>query len=887
MEYIDLSGIWHCRIPGQSADVFLPGTLDENEIGYPDISAAQWHPDNTVNEKLIQNDGIIATRFTRKYQYEGAAEFTRSLNTDTPKGKRIFLEAERARCLKLKVNGSSVPAHIPQTIVTPHVFELTGLLTGKDTFTLISDNRYPGLPYGDITCSSTATNETQTNWNGILGYIRLRIEESVFIQSVRVYPQKDTVDVHLTFDADCTWQGVVFIESEALITTEEITVSIIDGIQEVQITGLKLSNDVNRWDIEEDHRYLLTVRGDGLEPKTVTFGIREFSHADGHFQLNGRRIFLRSESNCAVFPETGYSPMTIGEWTKILKVYHSYGVNCMRFHSHIPPDAAFEAADQLGMLMQPELSNWNPRNAFETEESYRYYLLELEQVILHLANHPSFVMLTLGNELHAGELGHRRMDELLDTAHALDNTRLYANASNDHYGQCGCDLKSDFYTAMRHRQEELRLTSEGMSGPLNHRYPDAKLDYSKTIDQIRTYYERPVFSFEVGQYEILPDFGELNDFQGVTRPDNLECIRRNVKEKGMEQLWHQQIEATGELSLLCYRAEVEAALRTEDLSGISLLGLQDFPGQGTALVGMLNSHLNPKPYAFAQPERFHAFFRDVLPLALLEKYTYESGDRLIAPIRVANYGKTDIHGSLRYKIHNMEGELPGITVSCGGVRDVGIIEIPFDDISEATRMTLVVEFAGNVNSYPIWVYPQVQPRCPSSIYETEHFDDRAEEILKQGGIVYLTPQSDQNCIPQSIQAQFSTDFWSVGTFLSQDGGMGQLINDEHPIFQHFPTERHTNWQWWPMANRRAFILPESLKTIISEMDSYAYLRPMAKLFEGRCYSGRILVSSMGLQELMQYTEARAFQYAIYRYLSSEMFVPHQQLDPLMLRTLVP
>lgn len=887
MEYINLSGIWHCRIPGQSADAFLPGTLDENQIGYPDLSAGQWHPDNTVNEKLVQNDGIIATRFTRKYKYEGVAQFTRNLNIRIPEGKRIFLEAERARCLNLEVNGRTVPAHIPQTISTPHTFELTGLLNGESILTLLSDNLYTELPYGDITCSSAATNETQTNWNGILGYFRLRMEEPVFIQSVRVYPRGDTLDVHLSIDADRPWQGSVSIESEALSQMEVVPVSVNTGIQEVCITGLKLHNDVKRWDIEEGHRYLLSVCGDGLETKTVTFGIREFSHADGHFQLNGRRIFLRSESNCAVFPETGYSPMTVGEWTEILNVYHSYGVNCMRFHSHIPPEAAFEAADRLGILMQPELSNWNPRNAFETEESYRYYRTELEQVILHLANHPSFVMLTLGNELHAGELGHQRMDELLDMARFLDNTRLYANASNDHYGQRGCDLKSDFYTAMRHRREELRLTSEGMIGPLNHRYPDEQLDYSKTIGQIRTYYEKPVFSFEVGQYEILPDFDELKDFQGVTRPANLERIRHNVIEKGMEDLWHRQIEASGELSLLCYRAEVEAALRTEAMSGISLLGLQDFPGQGTALVGMLNSHLNPKPYAFAQPERFHAFFRDILPLVMLEKYTYEAGEVLIAPVRVANYGKSELHGSLRYKIHNMEGELTETTVPCGGVCDVGTIEIPFDDISEPTQMTLTVEFAGNVNSYPIWIYPRVQLCCPSTVYETEHFDDRAEEILKQGGIVYLSPKSDIGSIPQSIQAQFSTDFWSVGTFPSQDGGMGQLIDDEHPIFHHFPTERHTNWQWWPMANRRAFILPESLKTIISEMDSYAYLRPMAKLFEGRCYSGRILVSSMGLQELMQYAEARALQYAIYRYLSSEMFVPNQQLEPLMLRMLVP
>lgn len=887
MEYIDLSGIWHCRIQGQSADAFLPGTLDENRIGFPDKSAGQWHPDMPGNEKLSQTNGIIATRLTRKYKYEGPAEFTRKVQTCIPEGKRVFLEAERSRCLTLKVNGSSAPDYLPPTLVTPHIFEVTGLLTGEDILTLISDNSYPGLPYDDITCSSAATNETQTNWNGILGYLRLRMEEPVFIQSVRVIPRNGSIDVFVTVDADHPWQGTVFIESEALLPSEGVPVSVNQGIHEVHISGLKLNQDVKRWDEEEGNLYHLTVRADGLEARHTTFGIREFTQAGGRLLLNGRKIFLRSESNCAVFPETGYPPMELDAWIGILQTYRAYGVNCMRFHSHIPPDAAFEAADKLGMLMQPELSHWNPRNALETEESYQYYKSELEQVILRLANHPSFVMLTLGNELHAGNLGHRRMDELLSFARILDNTRLYANASNDHYGQRGCDLESDFYTAMCYYGEELRLTSSGMQGPLNHRYPDAKLNYSEIIERIREKYKKPIFSFEVGQYEVLPDFDELADFRGVTRPDNLECIKRNVKQRYLWESWKRRVEASGELALLCYRAEVEAALRTENISGISLLGLQDFPGQGTALVGMLNNHLKSKPYPFAQPERFRAFFRDVLPLVLLEKYTYETGERLAAVVRIANYGKQTLHGCLRYRLNDRKGELPRKTVPCGGLTEVGTIDLLLDGIFAPTQLTLTVEFDGKVNSYPIWVYPPIKPVCPESVYETTCLDERAEEVLKRGGTVYLSPGSDQEHLPSSIQAQFSTDFWSVGTFPAQDGGMGQLIDKDHPIFRNFPTETHSNWQWWPMANRRAFILPKQMETIIAEMDSYAYLRPMAKLFEGYCIGGRILVSSMGLQELQQYPEARALQNAIYCYLVSDKFAPIQQLDPIVLKKLVP
>ena len=100
--------------------------------------------------------------------------------------------------------------------------------------------------------------------------------------------------------------------------------------------------------------------------------------------------------------------MTIPEWKEMLLKYRSYGINFVRFHSHCEPEAAFAAADELGMLLQPELSHWDPKDAFGTEESYRYYRAELVDLLKTYANHPSFVMLTLGNELQAQDEGRER-----------------------------------------------------------------------------------------------------------------------------------------------------------------------------------------------------------------------------------------------------------------------------------------------------------------------------------------------------------------------------------------------------------------------------------------------------------------------------------------------
>lgn len=908
---ISLQGTWTADIgDGGSYPLQLPGTLDENKIGHRDTGSNQWHPDAELgNENKIFHSGEIATRFTRRFTYEGEARFTRRIDGaiwseaagEIAAGKRIFLEAERARALRLLVDGREIPDFTEPSISTEHVFEVTGLLKEGSELTLLSDNSYPGWPRETIVYSSAATDETQTNWNGVLGNLSLRTEAQVFAGDIRVYPAGNTVTVKMKLHAGCPYSGEVILHSDALQEDVKRSVCVQEAVTELCFGPFTLKDNVRRWDLEEGNLYELSVSLTGGENKSVTFGVRDFGD-DGHgrLALNERVFFLRGEANCGVFPETGHPPMTVEEWLDILGKYRSYGVNCMRFHSYCPPEAAFTAADRMGMLMQPELSHWNPKDAFETENSFEYYRTELLQILRMLANHPSFVMLTLGNELHADEKGHSRMRELLCLARSTDPSRQYADASNGHYGAIGCEKESDFYTSAQFYDSKLRGTFANMEGFINRCYPSAQNNFCQAMKQLRTEYEKPVFSFEVGQFEILPDFDELNKFHGVSDPANLRLIRERVKERGLTEDWKRYVEATGELSRIAYREEVEAVMRTAEMSGISLLGLQDFPGQGTALVGMLNSHLQPKPFEFAEPGHFRSFFRDQLPLVLLPKYTWETAEKLCARVQIANYGKGNLCGKLDYELREQpengkgysfadsgdktsviaRGTLGQVICNAGELTEAGTIEIAFDTLSihKPVRLNLVVRIGEVSNLYPVWVYPQVKPKCPENIYETRCMDEKAREILQAGGKVYLSPPSAKEALPSSIQGQFTTDFWSVGTFAGQEGGMGQLIDDSHPVFDRFPTEFHTNWQWWPMAVQRAVILPKRCRAIVTEMDSYAFLRPMAQLMECRCGNGKLMFSSMGLQDLQQYPEARALLDSIYRYMDSDRFEPEQRLE---------
>lgn len=953
-----LNGKWHVVLEdGTTGQMDLPGTLDENGIGHRDVGANQWHPDAVLGNAAgeIDKDAPIATRFTRRHTYEGEARISRKITVPDYGTDRLFVLAERARALRLLVDGEACSVFRQGTLSTPYIFELTGAAPGEHEFTFLSDNSYPGMPKAAIYYSSAATDETQTNWNGILGECSMYTRPQNFIDSLRVYPravkkeEKNKaggyvldVCVELAPGAKKVYKDAkIILQSEALAAGElEDTQTLTEIISysgeglaeagtdkeenpktmEIWFRDLPLRENVKLWDEDEGNLYEMAVtldngmsaedKGGSTAECRTRFGTRSFGdNGSGRLALNGRAIFLRGEANCAEYPETGHPPMTIPEWKEMLLKYRSYGINFVRFHSHCEPEAAFAAADELGMLLQPELSHWDPKDAFGTEESYRYYRAELVDLLKTYANHPSFVMLTLGNELQAQDEGRERMRELVRTAKRMDPTRLYANGSNAFYGEEGCDPESDFYTSQSCKDVVIRGTFSGMRGYLNENYPSADRTYDEAMAEIRKEYQKPVFSFEVGQFEVLPDFEELESFHGISDPVNLKLIKKRVEERGLLPTWEKYVEATGELSRLAYREEIEAAMRTRELSGISLLGLQDFPGQGTALVGMMNSHLEPKPYDFARPERFREFFQECRILVKLPHYTYEAGERLIAEVEAANFGKRNIEGVFCWTLAGKKsvsengncepaeikskntviatGEDTEITICRpGSYTEVGSLDIPLDFVEKNTALTLKVRIGDSIIAYPIWVYRKTTPVCPENVYETRAFDVKTREILQNGGRVYLSPDADKESLPNSIKTQFTTDFWSVGTFADQEGGMGQLIDTEHPIFKEFPTDFHTDWQWWIMATKRAVILPHPMKTIITEMDSYAFLRPMAQMIEFRCLKGKVLLSTMELHKSQQYPEVRALQASIYTYLSGENFEPAEEITEEELSMLV-
>lgn len=885
---IDLTGLWEVQGPfPATGQVHLPGTLDENHSGIPD----------TPN---------LETRLTRCCTWEGEVVFTKDITLPNEPGKRLVLEIERARHLKLEINGDSVPALQPGTLSTPYWFDITRWAGQQIQISLHSDNSYEDWPREDILHASAATDETQTNWNGILGRFCIYSCPTFWIKGVRAYPHGEKIDVAIdlavkketleklaTDGAALRLAGPSLKEPLCFDGSVWAIEPLSDAMSTLWFRDAALNPDVPCW--EEGQGVLteltatLLVDGKEAADGRARFGIRSFAAQQGRLTLNGHKIFLRGEANCCVFPQTGHPPMDKSAWIDILKRYRAYGVNCMRFHSWCPPEAAFEAADELGMLLQPELSDWNFKNALETPHSLEYYETELRQILVCYANHPSFVMLTLGNELCTGELGHSRMAQLVQLAQKLDCTRLYAGSSNGQYGEQGYDGVSDFYTSAAYGKQMLRATSSPMIGHLNQNRPCTRHHYREAAAMTGPV---PVFGFEVGQYESWPDFAQIEKFSGVTLPENLKIIQRRAKETGAASYWQQGVQASGELALLCYREEVEAVLRTPKMSGLSLLGLQDFPGQGTALVGMMDVHLDRKPQAFSDPQRFRSFFAPVVPLACFDAYTYEAGQCFRADVQLANYGRQTIVEPLIWRL--MEGDtlLAQGECSCengwpaGNLWEVGTIcqKLPTDNRAHA--MTLELSVSGFCNRYPLWSYPPAQPELPQKVLVLRTVTEEALQQVENGACALIDLPADKEHYPASLGCQFSTDFWSVGTFPEQEGTMGLLIQTDHPSLNQYPTQFCSDWQWWTQSHGRAMQLPGSVTPIIRVLDSVTRLQNLGLLWEARLGNGRLLISGMDLAGHKEQQECRYLLECLVHYLNGPLAETNTTITRAELRQLV-
>lgn len=887
-----------------SETVQLPGSMVENNKGYEITLDTEWtggvrNADWYEHPSYAPYHDASNIRFPYWLQpdkkYTGAAWYRKTIMIpDNWEGKTVKLNLERPHWESLVwVNGAKLP--IQNSLATPHVYNISDYLyVGENTLTIRIDNRTKDVDVGWN--SHSISDHTQSNWNGIVGDISIEVADAVYFENVRIFPDVKTKSIEIKAEVNNSSLNKKDIEIE--VETEHIQTqietaekfyefSIPSGKSIVKMT-YPMGEDAKLWDEFNPNVYelLLEMRyEDGEDVERVDFGLRDFKAGTNGLTINGRPVFLRGTLECAIFPLTGYPPCHAEDWAKVYKAVKDHGLNHVRFHSWCPPEAAFIAADTMGIYLQVECSSWaNQSTKLGSGLPIDQYIYnESERIVTEYGNHPSFVMMAYGNE--PGGPQHREfLVDFLKHWKQKDNRRIYTSAA-------GWPMleENEFHNVP---QQRIQGWGEGLRSIINSEAPKTNYDWSSRMPKDGY----TVVSHEIGQWCVYPNFKEIEKYTGPLKAKNFEIFQESLSANHMGQLAEDFLMASGKLQALCYKADIEAALRTPNFGGFQLLDLHDFPGQGTALVGVLDPFWEEKGYI--SPEEYRRFCNTTVPLARLEKRIFKEGETMEAAIEVAHFGTEVLISNPVWTIKDedkivAEGTLGEQNIKIGNAQMLGDVIYTFPGVEKPRKLTLEVKLGEFSNSWDIWVYPESRINASANIKVVDQLSSSTMAYLEKGGSVLLSLGKGKVAkeMGGDIGVGFSSIFWNTAwTDGQKPHTLGILCDPQHPALSMFPTEYHSNWQWWDaMSHCDAINLnefPVELKPIVRIIDDWVTNRRLALLFEAKVGKGKILVSGVDLIHTKDRLEAQQLKTSILQYMASKEFDPNIELNKTEIKSIM-
>ena len=870
IDKIDLSGKWSVALEDnleQSHIIKLPGTTDDNNLGTP----------SNLEYKLERPQ---LSHLTRKNYFVGKAYYTKDIVIPKDwKNKHITLSLERVLWKStVEVDGKKVSGEC-KSLIAPHVHDLTSFLTpGNHTITIeVDNNKQYDVSHEEM--AHAYTNETQIKWNGIIGDILLNATDPVFIDHVQTIPNVKNKSVKVVSNINNTTSKskkielTYFAESNngKQVAKTIKSAELKPGINTIEYDYL-LGNDVELWSEFNPVIYDLNIKlksGKIDSDYNTTFGLRDFARNGNVLTNNDIPVFLRGTLECCIFPLTGYPPMTKEEWKKIYNSAKEWGLNHLRFHSWCPPKAAFEAADEIGFYLQAELPLWS-LNIGKCDDVTKFLYNEGERIIREYGNHPSFCMMSLGNELQ-GDMS--VLTEMLNHLKSKDSRRLFTTTSFTFEKGHGDwpEKEDDFFITQWTKKGWVRG-----QGVFNSELPTFNKDYRNSVEGMNV----PLITHEIGQYAVYPDLTEIDKYTGVLDPVNFKSIKKDLEDKNLISCASEFLQGSGKLAALLYKEEIERALKTAGISGYQLLDLHDFPGQGTALVGLLNVFWESK--GVIDSEVFRNFCSPVVPLLRFPKAVYQSDESFIADVEISNYWNKTFNKNIKWNISNDNGKLlKSGSIESGNIK-IGHNEIPngkieFDlkDIKIATKLSVYIEIEGTEfsNKWDIWVYPKNVDIDYGKVKYTKDYN-QAKKWLDKGMTVLYNP--DWKTL-SGIEGKFVPVFWSPVHFPKQAGTMGLLCDENHNALKDFPTENYTNWQWWDLNINSRTLITDSIiggDPIVKMIDNFTNNRRLASVYEGSVGKGKVIISSIDLDsDLDNRPVARQMLYSLINYMNSSSFNP--------------
>ena len=914
-ESISLSGAW--RFKEDPSDkgvsekwynrdledmVTLPGSMNTNGKGNEvtpetpwtgSMWNMAWYESPAYAKYRDPKDTKVVFWLSPDKYYAGAAWYQKKVTIPADwEQKKVLLTLERCHWVTtLWVDGEQIGSE--NSLSTPHRYCLPALKSGEHTLTLRVDNKVRDINPGPD--AHSVSDNTQSNWNGVVGRISLVAKAKAYISSVRIVPnvkaKEVLAEVHIQNANKRTLEGTVNLQARLLSGVEQALPAVTyecelkKGENIVKIT-YSMGDNLALWDEFNPYLYTLNVQLDtkqGKDEVVERFGMRELATKGTQITINDRPVFFRGTLECCIFPETGFPAMDEAEWERIMRICRAHGLNHLRFHSWCPPEAAFNVADRLGFYFYVECGAW--ARVGDGAPIDRFVMEESERIVKEYANHPSFCLFSYGNE-PSGDHHKQYLTNFVKHWKAKDRRFLCTTGA----GWPSIE-ENDWDCLYGTPAPRIQAWGEGVKSVINDSEPGSAYDWSTRISRTR-----PSISHEIGQWCVYPDLKERSQYTGVMKAKNFDIFEDRLRENGLLSLADSFLLASGKLQVLCYKADIEAALRTKGFGGFQLLDLHDFPGQGSAIVGVLNPFWRSKGYVTSR--EFSEFCNDIVPLARMERFILNSGETLSASIEIAQYSAADLSNTrTSWKLMAQDGTLyrsgsfESSVIPTGTLTKVGDIRQSIE-VEEPTRFTLEVTLGNYKNEWHIWVYPNRQEEA-AEVRVTDRLDQASLDLLEKGGKVLLTPKFGtlRNGGADSVVVGFSSIFWNtLWTNNQPPHTLGILCDPAHPALSLFPTNYHSDYQWQDaMSHCNAIPLKKlgtSVQPIVRVIDDWFTARPLGLIVEMRVGKGKLLMCGVDLlTEADQRPEARQLMNSLLCYMKSDQFNPTQKVEADVIREL--
>ena len=678
----------------------VPGCWEAQGVGEPGMGEC-WDPvwDNCA--KPI------------RHKYVGEAWYRKTVDVPAAwKGRRIWIKFGGVKsCGWVFVNGRQVA--LVDNYCATEKYEITDLVEpGKPATVVVNvSNSRP---------SRKGLMSILHRWGGIYRDVELEATPQVFVDDAWVRGDFDKREACVEVETKGGGgQGIEDFSLRATVEKETVQVPLSTSTSSLHLV-VPLRN-FRAWSPEAPNLYTAKVElvrgGTVVQTRFERFGVRKLEVVGREFRLNGKPFFIRGFGDDFVYPLTGLSPADRDVHRSHLRKARAAGFNYVRLHTHCELPEYFEAADELGVMIQPELPYYSdvPTEGFPFDPKR-----DVTELWRNYRRHPSFATYSMGNEGSFGDELDRRLHRYIK---AMDPDRLKIN-HDVHNRSLTTPDRSDY---------------DG--GPIN----------MWARGSVRT--ERPFVTHEYLNLSVKTDSRTESLYTGVWEPP----VTREARAKwlarfGLGHDWGDRLQdAQHALQKVWQKRGIECARSDAGCGGYIFWTINDVvvwnaKAESYSAQGLFNPFWEVKPRGataadFARFNSPSCVLVDMFP----SNCVFAAGDRLTADVLFAHFGEMDlVDAQVAWSLDAAGrtlagGTVPVGTVRLGPVRKLTSVTVSVPDVERPVKASLAVSVADVSNAWDLWLFPKgpshaeiVADAAKRSVVVAEAGSDAAKAAIGRG-----------------------------------------------------------------------------------------------------------------------------------------------------------